>query len=299
MKTFKGISFIIISITLALSAIASASAETIYEYYGFSYTIVDNYSISLVGWDNRADSFSLPGEINGRSFVSVGNYALERNTQIKAVDFTYAKKLNRIGINAFLGCTGLDTEIVIPESVKTINDCAFQECTSLPKVTINADITNIPNQCFYKCSSLAEVSLPDTVESIEPWAFAYCTNLERIDIPKKVTAIAKSSFYNCASLTLGVWYESYGYNYAVENNIPHTLLDGVKLGDASGDGSVNINDVTMIQRYLAELETLEGIYLHAADANQDGTVDIADATIIQMYLAEYEMEYPIGEVMTQ
>ena len=89
------------------------------------------------------------------------------------------------------------------------------------------------------------------------------------------------------------------HKYALENNINYTLLDGVKLGDANGDGSVNINDVTTIQRHLAELETLEGIYLHAADANQDGTVDIVDATAIQMYLAEYEMDYPIGEVMTQ
>ena len=77
------------------------------------------------------------------------------------------------------------------------------------------------------------------------------------------------------------------------------LLDEVKLGDANGDGSVNINDVTQIQRHLAELESLEGIYLHAADANQDGTLDISDATTLQMYLAKYDIPYPIGEVMTQ
>ena len=61
----------------------------------------------------------------------------------------------------------------------------------------------------------------------------------------------------------------------------------------------NINDVTAIQRYLAELEALEGVCFEAADVNQDGTVDIADATALQRYLAEYEMEYPIGELMTQ
>lgn len=111
--------------------------------------------------------------------------------------------------------------------------------------------------------------------------------------------ISDYAFNGDSTLTLGVWYGTAGYDYAIVQNIPYVLLDGIKLGDVSGDGSVNINDVTTIQRYLAELETLEGIYLHAADANQDGTVDISDATIIQMYLAEYEMEYPIGEVMTQ
>ena len=92
---------------------------------------------------------------------------------------------------------------------------------------------------------------------------------------------------------------SYVYDYAKNRGNQYVLLDGVKLGDADGDGSVNVSDVTTIQRYLAELETLEGIYLHAADANQDGSVDISDATALQMYIAEYALPYPIGEAITQ
>ena len=59
---------------------------------------------------------------------------------------------------------------------------------------------------------------------------------------------------------------------------------------------VNINDVTIIQRYLAELETLDNKY--ASDANRDGLIDISDATVIQMYLAEYIVLYPVGEMIT-
>ena len=65
------------------------------------------------------------------------------------------------------------------------------------------------------------------------------------------------------------------------------------------DGYVNINDVTVIQRNLAELEDLNELQESAADANQDGFVDISDATAIQMFLAEYEIPYPIGETITQ
>ena len=77
------------------------------------------------------------------------------------------------------------------------------------------------------------------------------------------------------------------------------LRDGVKLSDVNGDNNVNINDVTMIQRHLAELESVEGIYLYAADVNRDGAVDVADATALQMYLAGYDMPDPIGEILTQ
>lgn len=77
------------------------------------------------------------------------------------------------------------------------------------------------------------------------------------------------------------------------------MRDGVKLGDVNGDGSVNINDVTTIQRTLAELESLEGIYLYAADTNRDTMVNISDATAVQMFLAEYDIPYSIGQVLTR
>ncbi len=299
MKIFKSISLCMISVLLALCTVFYAGAETVYQYYGFSYTLVDNYSISLVGWDNRSDSFTLPYEVNERKFISVGNYALEGNTELRAIDLSQATKLNRIGMNAFYGCTGLDTEFIIPESVTIINECAFQGCSSLPKVVINANITEIPNQCFLNCSSLAEVNIPDTVETINPWAFAKCTSLEYIEIPASVKSIAQSAFANDANLTLGVWYGTAGYDYAVAQNIPYVLLDEVKLGDANGDGYVNVNDVTAIQRHAAELEPLEGICFHAADVDGDGDVSVDDATELQRYLAEYAVDYPVGEKLLQ
>ena len=96
-----------------------------------------------------------------------------------------------------------------------------------------------------------------------------------------------------------MWFGSYGYEYAQSHNIPYILLDEVKLGDANGDGYVNVNDVTVIQRHAAELELLEGINFHAADINGDGNVSVDDATELQRFLAEYVVDYPIGEVMTQ
>ena len=114
-----------------------------------------------------------------------------------------------------------------------------------------------------------------------------------------MTNIASSAFKNSPNTVIFCYYDSFAYNFAKDNSISYVLLDGVKFGDTDGDGHVNINDVTQIQRHLAELETLEGIYLYAADANRDGVLDISDATAIQMFLAEYEIPYPIGEIITQ
>jgi len=66
------------------------------------------------------------------------------------------------------------------------------------------------------------------------------------------------------------------------------------LGDADGDGELNVRDVTAIQRVIAEAEP-EGFDMTAADADGDGKVTVADATLIQSYLAEMPVELPIGE----
>ena len=59
------------------------------------------------------------------------------------------------------------------------------------------------------------------------------------------------------------------------------------LGDANLDGTVDINDVTQIQRHLAEFHTLTDTAAANADYNQDGEITIEDATQIQLVLAEF------------
>lgn len=66
------------------------------------------------------------------------------------------------------------------------------------------------------------------------------------------------------------------------------------LGDANGDGVVNIRDITAIQRHIAEYQPLTDLNLLAADVDGNGKVDISDATWIQRCLAEMDCPYDIG-----
>lgn len=63
-------------------------------------------------------------------------------------------------------------------------------------------------------------------------------------------------------------------------------LSSLKKGDADGNGKVNINDATAVQKHVAKLITLTGDKLKAADADGNGVVNINDATIIQKYVAK-------------
>lgn len=68
----------------------------------------------------------------------------------------------------------------------------------------------------------------------------------------------------------------------------------ITLGDLNNDGEMTVQDVTLLQQYLAEYKNssgepiLDAFALYAADFNGDGMVNIADATDMQRDLAEFE-----------
>ena len=65
-------------------------------------------------------------------------------------------------------------------------------------------------------------------------------------------------------------------------------------GDANGDGSINIRDVVLIRKYLADYdydtESSSVDIAPGADANGDGEVSIRDVVLLRKYLADYDYE---------
>ena len=75
---------------------------------------------------------------------------------------------------------GLDSEVIIPETVK------------------GKTVTRFADDNFYMFSSdaIETVILPDTVTSLDRTAFYHASNLKKVYIPKSVTKIHSESFYN-------------------------------------------------------------------------------------------------------
>ena len=299
MKLIKKCTIILVSLTLALLSATVCTAETLYYENGYYYSYIDNDSVKLAGHSDQIQTIVVPAVMNNRSVVSVANYAFKNDTIITEVDFSKASNLTEIGLCSFANCTSLNKKLSIPASIEFIDNCAFENCSSIPEVEITADLLQIPNQCFKNCTSLRRAKLNDGLEEILNYAFANCNSLEYVLIPASVTYIAPSAFNNDPNLKIYGFADSYAQTYALEHDIPFVEMVRFMLGDVDGIDGVNISDATAVQSYLAELRTLEGIYLLAADANQDDIVDISDATAIQMKLAEYELPYPSGQYVTQ
>ncbi len=93
------------------------------------------------------------------------------------------------------------TSYTIPDSVTSIGDWAFAQCTGLTSVTIGNSVTSIGSSAFWCCTGLTSITIPDSVTSIGDYAFGYCTGLTRVTIPDSVTSIGDNAFISCTSLT--------------------------------------------------------------------------------------------------
>ena len=116
-------------------------------------------------------------------------------TEITAEDLAGATKIIRsaFSYNPIISVT-------IPNSVTSIEDYAFDYCTSLTNITISYGVTSFGKYSFENCVSLTSVNIPNSVISIGNGAFYYCTSLKSVTIPNSVTSIGSSTFYNCTSL---------------------------------------------------------------------------------------------------
>lgn len=57
--------------------------------------------------------------------------------------------------------------------------------------------------------------------------------------------------------------------------------------DVNFDGKVDIDDVTLIQKYIAESAEFDSVQINIADCDKDGKITIDDVTLIQKYIADF------------
>ena len=174
-----------------------------------SVTIPD--SVTSIGEYAFYECTGLTSVIIGNGVTSIGNYAFRYCTELTSITIadgntkyhsssnclieTASKTLilgcktsvipsddsvTSIGDNAFRNCSGL-TSITIPDSVTSIGWAAF-DCSGITSVTIGNSVTSIGDSAFYDCNSLTSITIPDSVTSIGSSAFYNCKNLQDIYI---------------------------------------------------------------------------------------------------------------------
>lgn len=170
----------------------------------------------------------------GKGLTVIPKNCFAASPELESVQI--GENVQTIGENAFQEC-GLE-EVIIPDSVKTIETCAFINNKKLKKVSVGKNVETIGERAFNKNINLTNFSvdsvspnfssdgtalynkdksvliaapgisgdytLSSTVSSIEPLAFE-STRCNSITIPDNVTSIGKQAFWNSEieKVTLG------------------------------------------------------------------------------------------------
>ena len=138
------------------------------------------------------------------------DFALNKVTAIERGAFHRCSKLSTInlsnvisfvGIQSFLGCSGLNQLVSFPASVKSIGEEAFKGCSGLTGLIIASTTVSqtetgglsLGKSCFQDCTSIATsgtangIVIPNSVGSIGDEAFKGCTSIENVSIGSGLT----------------------------------------------------------------------------------------------------------------
>lgn len=152
-------------------------------------------------------------------YYSANKDKKEKLDKIRSI--TVSDGIVDIGEYAFSGCKNC-TEILLPESVKTIAGTAFSYCPGLQdehgiaivrdvfcgyygsaaEVAIPENVTQIGLAAFDSCENLKQVTIPSGVRTIVWGAFTKCKAIRKVFISGSSTEIAPNAFDDCRKLTI-------------------------------------------------------------------------------------------------
>lgn len=211
---------------------------------GLTYTLNADHTATVADYDDRTQDgvIDIPDTVisDGQPYtVTAINNAAFPNSAVTSV--TIPDSVTSIHDVSFFNCSQL-TNISIPNSVTYIGYSAFSSCTSLKSVTLPSSLSSISEALFSGCSQLTTIHIPDSVSSIQSYAFCACENLKTIRIPVTVTSIGDCAFDVCPS-SMTVTYPGSktqwdaitkgSYNDVLENNLICAMLEATFTADGT------------------------------------------------------------------
>ncbi len=189
--------------------------------YAFAYcsglkNITIPNGVTSLGVAVFAECYNLESITIPNSVTTIGGSAFYNCRNLASI--TIPDKVALIDYSAFYNCTSLE-EVYISdiESWCNITFGGLEACPlyyggtlyinneKVENITIPNSITSINNYAFYNCTSLTSITIPNSVTSIGKYAFYGCSSITSITISENLTSISNYAFYGCKGLTEINW----------------------------------------------------------------------------------------------
>ena len=234
---------------------------------------------TITGYNSTVYTNIIPGVIGGYTVTRIGNGAFKGKKQISG-EIALPNTIISIGNEAFYECTNLSI-IRLGQSLKSIGNSAFLGCNYLKTIRFNNSLENIGDRAFYRCTMLkgATLSFPESLKSIESAAFYGIENLTLSFNSINAPTITGNTFDGCKDLVIS--HPFAGVNYTEEKYWPteKILIQSVLKGDLNLDKLVDSTDAAIaLTKYRSNNSTSKDLSL--GDMNGDGILDSIDAAII-------------------
>lgn len=171
----------------------------------FTYTESGN-NLTVTGMVAELDGkteFAIPATFEGKAVTAIAQGAFAGNTTITRL--VLPASIKTIGDFAFQGCTALKAiELPGVTTLGTFDYQVFNGCTALQAITLPAGVTSIGQNMFKNCKALATVTLQGDVTFIDTQAFYGCEKLEGITLGAALSYIGQKAFAESGLKTLEV-----------------------------------------------------------------------------------------------
>ena len=171
------------------------------EIFTFTYDTT-NKTATLTAIDSSVTKAEVPSKVvYGGATYTVTKIGGGGDTAISTTltSITLPNSIVTISDFAFVDCSGL-TSISLPSSVKEIGVMALAG-TGLTSITIPNNVTSLGDGVLADCRSLTTVSLGTGITGLPEICFGDCSVLATINIPTSVTSIGAQAFAGCSKLT--------------------------------------------------------------------------------------------------
>ena len=136
----------------------------------FEYKIEDGYAV-ITGFKGDAECLRIPRQVDGVDVKAIGNGVF---TLSKIKSLVIEEGIEKIGQSAFAKSSSL-TKVSFPESLKIIDNSAFEGCGAIKSLKIGKNVEEIGDKAFSWCSAVEELIFePCRSLKIGFNSFAFC-----------------------------------------------------------------------------------------------------------------------------